>query len=1279
MSSFHKMTSGPEATVCLASMFTSSLGVRHGFKCVVDGDKELFLRSAFLVLQNLDIEHPVGQHLVTTCQSFHKRHGNGVKTLLFLIGSLMKMAVSQRENNIPVCDIVSAMQEGVKQCQKVMEEVRLPISDVMQSCDHCQCTLPSPNGESQPTIKQAPCEMTGGFSTKSGTSSAIPLHNDDTIQSTKSGTSAAIPLHNDDIIQLSLKENITEPEEDIDWFFEDDIIIHCLDNVNNTEVQGHARKSCLVNKNKTKSDNMEMLTVTQKSQCHSDDSDFDDCFDDVPVVNKFDFGKSDSQNTGTSRIPVSDTWNRSTAYSFDISKTRNSDLSGHLPPGQGHKRQESMASNIEDEFDSCFHEECDTNKTNVGTCSNEDPMKIKGQQVNGQGMLCPPDMGKYSSSASEALNKSLEMKIQDLLLQKTAAKQQEHKLVYNSSRHFKSVESTVNLLKLGKFNTDEKDQSLSVMAPSNQEYLGQPMEPQGQYLKYQDIPNEDAVLDKKESLQSLNKSDLPGRNMQGILDTKTQEKHHREGLGRKLDVLLGKARSKKVSGAMLQSRHFRELGQGIDNNTNIQSLETKDQFTKDTLCSNGERLRDGNDVTGQMSEAKSQDFDMQSDKSSEVRRQRLGMHLQPSQSKEVKSQQLGMLTCQSSEVKSQDLDNLALPGQSSEVKHSDKGSTSGHNELKSIEITDVGVVSDHGFINRDMVCSCAPGGEIDQWAGLRGVARSVSHHDEDMMDILVAAAMSQWRTDGCLDTSQARLTLELLYCCVTLGPITTPKLVSGVVIATDISNIPLVHQNKNRQLNTIMLNGDIKPSYHHIGYKRPLDVQKTITVQDFHQADRQSSWLNDVRDTLKKFSIMCLLVRGSICDEVKVICETLGVITIENVPYKALQVMCTASVSSMTTYLSDTNKTNVCTSVTLDTYNEKWMMGYQANFVKITCHKTPVQTCVVSHPTTGGGDLMEQDFWRCGNILSSLLSSGYVLPGGGSTEQLCSQALLASCGAVTEDDANGYLPHVLQDMAAVLHEYCITVNLNTGQGHRYPLPVKGQGQTDPPQIKGQSHENPTSKCHDLLKDSSPTKGQGHTDSSPIKGQGHTDSSPIKGQGHTDSPPNKGQGQTDNPNKYQGHTYPIPGKVKGQLDPSSTKGQGHIDHHPIKNTETDQNTSIGQTVFHKNKGQGHVYRGNLQYMYGDDSWPDFKSTGVHHSNSEQHFPSDMDIQNMNILEKNRLSHYSEQHFLEQRENTSVLFDDYKSKMAGIETACDFVSTVLMCDTYIVTGVYQTDSL
>ncbi|XP_060067630.1 uncharacterized protein LOC132547841 [Ylistrum balloti] len=906
MSKFRNMTSGPDAVISLASMFRSSLGVRHGYKCIVDGDKELFLRSASLMLQNLDIEHPVGQYLVLTCQSFHKRHGNGVKTLLFLIGSLMEMAVSQQEKAIPVCDIVSAIQEGVKQCQKVIEEVKLPLSDVLQSCDQGK-VFPS-------TTEQSPSETTTGFPTP------------------------AIPKPALAMVQLSLKEKITEPEEDVDWFFDDNPILQGHDSNSHIKVQGHSIPDVFENRTR---DTDFVMTLAVTHETLSDDSDFDDCFEDIPEVRKT--GTSDSCNTPSSRLRVADTSNTSLAKSFDISKPSNNVNSGLLE-SQGQRRQESGTGHV----DNNFSEEYGSRESTVGKSSNEGQHTIRSQQVTGQGILGPPDLDK-NSSHRQVLSETFAIKLKELLHQKMRNKKQEHTVIYNSSRHFRSVESTVDMLKQGKFSTDQKNLTHEFMYPCTHDHQHQSVTSQGQCLKDQGHFFHNQSCYKEESLNKQPyRQEIP-------------ETTHSVSLEKKLGDILGKARSQKMSGAMLQSRHFIEIGQCINDIETVQRLETKGQYKMDEkVFTKDQTLTDKSD------------FAVSASQSSEVKIQEQNMLAQGQNSK-VQNQEKGML--------SQSFESL-------EVKSGDSGSVS---------TGDLHVLSGFDLMNRRSVCGVS--GEIDWWVGLKSVARSLSHCDEDMMDILVEAAMSQWRTEGCQDLrSQARLTSDLLYCCVTLGPFPTSRLVSGVIMAAEVANLPLVHQYKDRPLNAIMINGDIKPNYHHIGYKQTLEVQKTMTALDFLHTDKQSSWLNNVEDILHQFSVMCLLVRGSVCDEVKVMCETLGVIAIENVPYKALQVMCAATVTSMTTYLTEVNKTSVCSSISLDIYTDKWMMGCEANFVNVACNNTPVQTCVITHPTRGGGDLMEQDYWRCANILSSLLSSRYVLPGAGKTEELCSQALSSKSG-----------------------------------------------------------------------------------------------------------------------------------------------------------------------------------------------------------------------------------------------------------------------------------------
>ncbi|VDI48803.1 Hypothetical predicted protein, partial [Mytilus galloprovincialis] len=75
----------------ICSLVQSTLGTKNSVKCIVDNNVSLFIRETSMLLAALNVQDPVGQFIISVCQSFHQQHGCGVKTLLYMIGMFVKV------------------------------------------------------------------------------------------------------------------------------------------------------------------------------------------------------------------------------------------------------------------------------------------------------------------------------------------------------------------------------------------------------------------------------------------------------------------------------------------------------------------------------------------------------------------------------------------------------------------------------------------------------------------------------------------------------------------------------------------------------------------------------------------------------------------------------------------------------------------------------------------------------------------------------------------------------------------------------------------------------------------------------------------------------------------------------------------------------------------------------------------------------------------------------------------------------------------------------------
>ncbi|CAE1278399.1 unnamed protein product [Acanthosepion pharaonis] len=75
-----------EIATALANSVSSMLGNPFHNKWIITEDEPILSHDILVFLQNVDIEHPIGQLIRTCCEEYHSSFGCGTKTVLYLIG-----------------------------------------------------------------------------------------------------------------------------------------------------------------------------------------------------------------------------------------------------------------------------------------------------------------------------------------------------------------------------------------------------------------------------------------------------------------------------------------------------------------------------------------------------------------------------------------------------------------------------------------------------------------------------------------------------------------------------------------------------------------------------------------------------------------------------------------------------------------------------------------------------------------------------------------------------------------------------------------------------------------------------------------------------------------------------------------------------------------------------------------------------------------------------------------------------------------------------------------
>lgn len=283
-----------------------------------------------------------------------------------------------------------------------------------------------------------------------------------------------------------------------------------------------------------------------------------------------------------------------------------------------------------------------------------------------------------------------------------------------------------------------------------------------------------------------------------------------------------------------------------------------------------------------------------------------------------------------------------------------------------------------------------------------------------------------------LDLKSAQFGQASVNCVHTIcieGPLSqTPITVSGIVVKARTEVLDIVTKYDQTTINTVIINGDMSYNYKHIGYKKTLPSKQVLSDRVTGIEDQRNiEWLNTIEEILKMYSIHCLIVKGSVCNEVIDLCLKENIIVLDGVYYRTLQDIANQFDICMMAYLTDVTDANVC-NLLVKPYCDDWMLKPCNHvIIKGDVMVDNFKTIVLCHPSKNGCDLLEQEFQRCINVLSSAMSSGCVLPGYAKTEEIIAQYLTDNG---QEQSSDMYLSVVSEEVAAAFQEFVWTVRRN---------------------------------------------------------------------------------------------------------------------------------------------------------------------------------------------------------------------------------------------------------
>ncbi|XP_067849432.1 Bardet-Biedl syndrome 12 protein isoform X2 [Heptranchias perlo] len=126
---------GLEQISAVAASGRTLLGSKKCYKFIVDDNtgETAVICSAFRLLENLQLDCPVGQLLNEAVQAHYKQYKSGTSTLLFLAGAWSKAVLNCIKQDIPIPTIVSVMYEGLEHCFEVLKSHQISIDSILKT------------------------------------------------------------------------------------------------------------------------------------------------------------------------------------------------------------------------------------------------------------------------------------------------------------------------------------------------------------------------------------------------------------------------------------------------------------------------------------------------------------------------------------------------------------------------------------------------------------------------------------------------------------------------------------------------------------------------------------------------------------------------------------------------------------------------------------------------------------------------------------------------------------------------------------------------------------------------------------------------------------------------------------------------------------------------------------------------------------------------------------------------------------------------------------------
>uniref|UniRef100_K7FZ59 Bardet-Biedl syndrome 12 n=1 Tax=Pelodiscus sinensis TaxID=13735 RepID=K7FZ59_PELSI len=266
------------------------------------------------------------------------------------------------------------------------------------------------------------------------------------------------------------------------------------------------------------------------------------------------------------------------------------------------------------------------------------------------------------------------------------------------------------------------------------------------------------------------------------------------------------------------------------------------------------------------------------------------------------------------------------------------------------------------------------------------LAMALSHGNQSSMKLVQDIFRCQQQIAERKGSSQFNIA-EVVTCCLPGLSENYSCVCPGYITLVSPEKATVTKQLRDRPLQILLIDGDLREKYRHLGFNRPSNVSTISESVALQESSSESIWINCALDILIQSKVNLILVKGNVCENLMERCILNNILIINPVTDTVLHAFEKGIGVQLVTYLSQVNSHYVGSGVWVDF----WKTLELDNKVPVSIKAEGIHlvTAVLCSTVTSKMQVTEDQFWTCAYRLYHALTDQKVFPGGGAVELLC--------------------------------------------------------------------------------------------------------------------------------------------------------------------------------------------------------------------------------------------------------------------------------------------------